>query len=70
MNTPTPERIYRHYRGADYRVIAVATHTETGQDLVVYEALYGERKIWVRPVEMFVEHVIVDGARRPRFTPV
>ena len=59
--------IYRHYKNKDYKVLAVATHTETLEKMVVYQALYGERGIWVRPLQMFVEKVLVDGKEIPRF---
>lgn len=58
--------LYRHYKGNDYEVVGVATHSETGESLVVYRALYGEFGLWVRPLEMFEE--LVDG--RPRFERV
>lgn len=60
---------YRHYKGMEYRVIAVAKHSETLEDLVVYEALYDNEvsKRWVRPLEMFTETIEVDGRRVPRF---
>lgn len=60
---------YKHYKGNEYRVICVAKHTETNEDLVVYEALYEnpESKIWVRPLEMFLEEVEVDGKKIQRF---
>ena len=59
--------IYRHYKNKEYKVLAVATHTETLEKMVVYQALYGERGIWVRPLQMFVEKVLVDGKEVPRF---
>ena len=60
---------YRHYKGNLYEVIDVARHSETEEQLVVYRALYGERGLWVRPLAMFSETVVVDGAEVPRFTP-
>ena len=62
-----PLGLYRHYKGQDYRVIGVAGHTETEQRLVVYQALYGERGLWVRPLSMFIEQVDVEGVLTPRF---
>ena len=59
--------LYRHYKGNDYRVIGLARHSETLEPVVVYQALYGERGLWVRPAAMFVEKVTVDGKRVPRF---
>jgi hypothetical protein len=64
--TPHPGR-YRHYKGSDYRVLTLARHSETQEVLVVYQALYGDRGIWVRPAAMFGENVIVDGRPVPRF---
>ena len=58
---------YRHYKGNEYEVIGLAEHSETLEDLVVYQALYGERELWVRPVKMFLEEVEVDGKKMPRF---
>jgi hypothetical protein len=59
--------LYRHYKGNDYLVIGVARHTETEEPVVVYQALYGERGLWVRPAAMFNEIVEVAGQRVPRF---
>ncbi len=59
--------LYCHYKGNDYQVLGVAGHTETGEDLVVYRALYGERGLWVRPLSMFIEQVNVDGVHVARF---
>ena len=58
---------YRHYKGNDYQVEGVATHSESGEQLVVYRPLYGEGALWVRPLAMFIEQVEVDGKRIPRF---
>lgn len=58
---------YRHYKGKDYLVLYQAKHSETLEDIVVYQALYGERGIWVRPLEMFLEHVEIDGKLVERF---
>jgi hypothetical protein len=59
--------LYRHYKGNDYRVVGLARHSETLAPLVVYQALYGERGLWVRPAAMFVETVEAGGKRVPRF---
>lgn len=59
---------YRHYKGNDYQVIDVATHSEDESKLVVYRPLYGEGKLWVRPLAMFVETVkLEDDTTVPRF---
>lgn len=59
--------ICKHYKGHQYRVFGVAKHSETLEEVVVYEALYGEKGLWVRPLEMFLEEVEVDGKKMPRF---
>lgn len=58
---------YQHYKGFPYKVIAIAHHSETLEELVVYQALYGEKGIWVRPLTMFVETVTIDGKAQSRF---
>ncbi len=63
---PRPGR-YRHYKGNDYLVLGVARHTETEEPLVVYQALYGERGWWVRPLTMFCSTVEFAGQPIPRF---
>jgi hypothetical protein len=62
-----PTGKYRHYKGNDYEVIGVATHSETREPMVVYRPLYGEMGLWVRPLAMFMEDVTVDGKTVPRF---
>ncbi|AWL29315.1 hypothetical protein A7P53_16225 [Acinetobacter defluvii] len=60
--------IYRHYKGNLYQVLYVATHSETQEKLVVYQCLYGDYSIWVRPLNMFNESVILeDGSKKSRF---
>jgi len=59
--------VYEHYKGKRYEVISVAKHSETLEELVVYKALYGDNDLWVRPLEMFLEIVEVNGEKMPRF---
>jgi hypothetical protein len=59
---------YRHFKGGEYNVQGTATHSETGEQLVVYTPLYGEGGLWVRPLSMFLEKVDRDGELQHRFT--
>jgi hypothetical protein len=58
---------YRHYKGRDYIVLGVARHSETEEELVVYRTDYGDHSLWVRPLEMFLGQVDVDGTQQSRF---
>lgn len=58
---------YRHFKGKEYELIGVATHSETMEPMVVYRALYGEGGLWVRPAAMWTEKIERDGYRGPRF---
>ncbi|MEG5266391.1 DUF1653 domain-containing protein [Pseudomonas sp. JDS28PS106] len=62
--------VYRHYKGPEYRVFSVARHSETEELVVFYQALYGDYGMWIRPLEMFLESVEVDGEQVPRFALV
>ena len=59
---------YRHFKGNEYEVVALAHNSETMEDMVVYKALYGEGDYWVRPASMWNETVERDGKRYKRFT--
>ena len=59
---------YRQFKGNEYEVIALATHSETGERMVVYRALYGNGGVWVRPADMWNESVERDGKTYKRFT--
>ena len=59
---------YEHYKGKPYRVLAVAKHSETLEEMVVYQALYGQQGLWVRPAAMWLEQVEREGYSGPRFT--
>ena len=59
---------YRHFKGNEYEVIAIAKHSETTEEMVVYRALYGEGQVWVRPASMWDESVERDGKTYKRFT--
>ncbi|NLU24339.1 MAG: DUF1653 domain-containing protein [Clostridiales bacterium] len=58
---------YRHFKGNEYRVLYTARHSETLEEMVVYQALYGEHGIWVRPAAMWNETVERNGYKGPRF---
>ena len=60
---------YKHYKGNQYEVIGIARHSETLEELVVYKALYQKdgENLWVRPLKMFIEEVVVDGETVKRF---
>ena len=62
--------LYKHYKGNMYEVYMTAQHSETEEWMVVYKAMYGEQGMWVRPYEMFVEKVEVEGVMVPRFAKV
>jgi hypothetical protein len=62
----TPGR-YRHYKGNEYTVIGVACHSETQEELVVYQQEYGDQSLWVRPKRLFCETVKSAGREMPRF---
>ncbi len=60
---------YRHYKGKLYRVLHIARHSETEEQLVIYQALYGDYGIWARPFSLFMEDVqMSDGTWVPRFS--
>lgn len=64
---PKPGK-YRHFKGKEYRVLGIASHSETLEPMVVYQALYGEGGLWVRPAAMWNETVDRDDYHGPRFT--
>ena len=62
-----PPGRYRHFKGGEYRVLSIARHSETLEAMVVYQALYGEEGVWVRPAYMWTETVYRDGKKVQRF---
>lgn len=59
---------YRHFKGKEYMVLGIANHSETLEQMVIYQALYGDKELWVRPVSMWNEVVDKNGYHGPRFT--
>ena len=67
--------IYQHYKGRKYNVIGIGHHSESLEELVIYQALYessdfGKDTLWVRPIDMFLEEVEVNGQKVPRFKKI
>lgn len=60
----------KHFKGTEYTIITLAKHSETTEDMVVYQDLSYPEKIWVRPLSMFLEKVIVHGEEIERFSLV
>lgn len=58
---------YRHFKGNEYELLDIVRHSETGEEMVLYRALYGEHGLWVRPIAMWTEQVERDGCSGPRF---
>jgi hypothetical protein len=63
----TPQGLYRHYKGGQYRVLGTVRHSEDLQPMTLYQALYGEKGLWVRPAAMFAEVAEFNGKVQPRF---
>ena len=62
-------REFVHFKGGRYRLVGYAKDSETCETMVVYQALYGDGGLWVRPAKMFFETVTRDGRTMPRFRP-
>lgn len=63
---------YKHYKGNIYEVIGVAKHSETLEDMVVYKATYQKEgeNLWIRPLSMFLETLVIDGVEKKRFDKI
>ncbi len=69
--TPNTPKYYRHFKGGEYKLIGIAKDSEDPtRELVVYQALYGDQSLWVRPKEMFFSDVERDGYKGPRFVEI
>lgn len=60
--------LYKHYKGNPYNLMGLARHSESLEEMVVYQAMYGDYRLWVRPKELFFGTLMVDGQEVPRFT--
>lgn len=73
-NIPKEGEMYRHFKGNEYQIVAVAEHSEDSSQMVVYKALYGEGKCYVRPLDMFMEEVdrekYPDATQKYRFEKI
>ncbi|NVJ66183.1 MAG: DUF1653 domain-containing protein [Gammaproteobacteria bacterium] len=67
MTNTIQKGVYQHFKGQKYEILDVATHSETGEQYVVYKALYGDFGTWIRPLEMFTETIERDGKVIRRF---
>lgn len=61
---------YKHFKGGEYEAIGVAKHSETLENFVVYKALYGKKDLWIRPLQMFLEKITVNGKKVNRFQKI
>jgi len=59
--------VYQHYKGNYYQVVSFARHSETLEKLIVYQELYGSYGMWVRPLDMFLENIFIEGEEVARF---
>ena len=66
----TPPGRYRHYKGGMYEVVDTVRHSESLEPMTLYRALYGEQGLWVRPAAMFLEEVVIEDIRQPRFSRI
>lgn len=62
--------LYKHYKGKIYKVINIATHTETEEKFVVYHDYLNKNSLWIRPLKMFNETITMEGNIKPRFEKI
>ncbi|WP_378955499.1 DUF1653 domain-containing protein [Pelosinus sp. sgz500959] len=68
QSTVIKKGLYRHYKNKLYEVLDEATHSESLEVMIIYRALYGNYGLWVRPKKMFLEEVLYEGVKVPRFS--
>ena len=64
------DKYYRHFKGNIYKFVGIAKDSETLEEMVVYQAMYGDHQMWVRPMDMFFEEIERDGKKMPRFQEI
>lgn len=64
------ERYFIHFKGGLYKMLGIACHSESLEQVVVYQALYGSNKIWVRPLDMFFDKITLNGVLIDRFKEI
>jgi hypothetical protein len=64
------ERYFIHFKGGLYKMLGIACHSESLEQVVIYQALYGTNKIWVRPLSMFFEKITLNGVEVERFKEI
>ena len=70
MNNINVGEVYKHFKGTVYKIIAIAKHSETMEDLVIYQQINDTTKIWARPINMFNDTITKDNVTFKRFTKI
>lgn len=70
MNNIKVGETYKHFKGNIYKIIAIAKHSETMEDLIIYQQIDEPTKVWARPINMFNDTIIKDNVSYKRFTKI